>query len=150
MSMKLSSHDICATTPMINTPSTSTNDCSANDSPHGTHGAVAVSALAMGWCHGAGASIAPAALALLFTAGLAGGSAFALIPDLCREPQEQARANGAVAQMGNLGSSFGPPLMAALMPPWGMTGVVMPTLVFAVAGILLASWAATHLRGRKR
>jgi MFS transporter, AAHS family, 3-hydroxyphenylpropionic acid transporter len=113
-------------------------------------GAVAVSALAMGWCHGAGASIAPAALALLFTAGLAGGSAFALIPDLCREPQEQARANGAVAQMGNLGSSFGPPLMAALMPPWGMTGVVMPTLVFAVAGILLASWAATHLRGRKR
>jgi nitrate/nitrite transporter NarK len=104
----------------------------------------------MGWCHGAGASIAPAALALLFTAGLAGGSAFALIPDLCREPQEQARANGAVAQMGNLGSSFGPPLMAALMPPWGMSGVVMPALVFAMAGILLASWAATQHRGRKR
>jgi AAHS family 3-hydroxyphenylpropionic acid transporter len=113
-------------------------------------GAVIVSALAMGWCHGAGAGIAPAALALLFTAGLAGGSAFALIPFLCREPREQARANGAVAQMGNLGSSFGPPLMAALMAPWGMTGVVMPALVFAVAGILLARWAATHHRGRTR
>ena len=113
-------------------------------------GAVVVSALAMGWCHGAGTSIAPAALALLFTAGLAGGSAFALIPYLCREPQEQARANGALAQMGNLGSSGGPPLMAALMLPWGMTGVVMPALVFALAGILLASWAATHHRGRKR
>jgi len=113
-------------------------------------GAVAVSALGMGWCHRTGDGIAPAALALLLSAGLAGGSAFALIPFLCRERQEQARANGAVAQMGNLGSSCGPPLMAALMLPWGMTGMVLPVMVFAVSGMLLAGWAATHHRRRRR
>ena len=111
-------------------------------------GAVAVSALVMGWRHGTGDSIAAAALALLLSAGLAGGSAFALIPYLCRKPEQQARANGAVAQMGNLGSSCGPPLLAALMLPWGMAGMVLPVLVFAVAGVSLASWAATHHRRR--
>ncbi len=115
----------------------------------GAFGAVAISALWMGWSHHAGASIAMAALALLFTSGLAGGATFALIPTLCRDSQAQARANGAVAQMGNLGSSSGPPLLAALMVPWGLAGIVLPVLVFALLGMGLATWAGRHHAGRR-
>lgn len=109
---------------------------------------VACAAVAMGWSHAAGHGIGPAALALLFSAGLAGGSAFALIPYLCHDSRTQARANGAVAQMGNLGSSCGPPLLAALSLPWGMAGLVVPALLFALLGVALVTWAARHHRRR--
>lgn len=109
-------------------------------------GVVAVCAMATLACQWAGLPVAAAALALLLSAGLAGGSAFALIPALNHEPPAQARANGAVAQMGNLGSSCGPPLMAALMLPLGLQGLVLQVVVFAVAGVLLARWAAGHQR----
>jgi MFS family permease len=110
----------------------------------GAFSAVAISALVLGWSHAAGTSIAAAALALMFTGGLSGGAAFALIPDLCKTSTLQARANGAVAQMGNLGSASGPPLLAALMVPFGLAGVVLPVVVFALFGLGLASWAARH------
>jgi MFS family permease len=116
----------------------------------GAFAAVGVSALWMGWSHAGGHSIAPAALALLFSAGLSGGAIFALIPYLCRDSRRQARAMGAVAQMGNLGSSSGPPLLAALMVPLGMSGLVLPVLVFALLGAGLATWAALHHAGRRR
>jgi len=112
--------------------------------------AVGVSAMLMGWSHGAGAGVAAAALALMFCAGLSGGAAFALVPALCRTSALQARANGAVAQMGNLGSSSGPPLLAALMVPLGMTGMVLPVLVFSLLGVGLAGWAARHHAARLR
>jgi len=109
---------------------------------------VGITALWLGWSHGSGLGIGPAATALLFSAGLAGGSAIALVPALCHDSQTQARANGAVAQMGNLGSSSGPPLLGALSVPWGMAGLVVPTLLFALLGAALASWAAQHHRRR--
>ena len=109
---------------------------------------VGAAALWMGWSHAAGNGIGPAALALLCSAGLAGGSAFALIPYLCHDSRTQARANGAVAQMGNLGSSCGPPLLGALSVPWGMAGLVAPAVVFALLGVALATWAARHHRRR--
>ncbi len=111
-------------------------------------GAVGISALLMGWGHAAGGGFSAAALALMFCGGLSGGSAFALIPALCRTSALQARANGAVAQMGNLGSSSGPPLLAALMAPFGFAGVVAPVLLFALTGVLLATWAARHHAAR--
>ena len=111
---------------------------------------VAISALWMGWSEATANSIVPAALLLLFAAGLAGGATFALIPALCRDSQRQARANGAVAQMGNLGSSSGPPLLAALMAPLGMTGLLAPVMALSLLGIGLAVWAALHQAGQQR
>jgi len=49
-----------------------------------------------------------AALLLMGVSGLAGGTAFALIPFLNKDAAQQARADGAVAQMGNLGATLGP------------------------------------------
>ena len=89
-----------------------------------------------------GFSIAPAALLLLFTSGLSGGSGYALIPYMSDESLVQARANGAVAQMGNLGSTIGPPLFAAFSTALGMAGLVLPVVAFSSLGLLLAAWAA--------
>ena len=111
-------------------------------------GAVGISAVLMGWSHATGGSIAAAALALMFCGGVSGGSAFALIPALCRTSALQARANGAAAQLGNLGSSSGPPLLAAAMVPFGLSGVVVPVLLFALLGVALATWAARHHAAR--
>jgi nitrate/nitrite transporter NarK len=74
------------------------------------------------------------ALLLSYTVGLAGGSSFALIPYLSREPAVQARATGAVAQMGNLGSTLGPPTFALMISTFGGLGLVLPVLCFALLG----------------
>jgi nitrate/nitrite transporter NarK len=79
-------------------------------------------------------SITLVALLLSYTVGLAGGSSFALIPYLSREPAVQARATGAVAQMGNLGSTLGPPLFALTISVFGGLGLVLPVLCFSLLG----------------
>ena len=91
-----------------------------------------------------GFGIAPAALILMFLAGSSGGAAFSLIPYLCGENQIHARASGAVAPMGNLGSTLRPPLFAALMAPPGMLRLALPVVFLALPGIGLATWK-THL-----
>lgn len=110
-------------------------------------GAVGASAIALWLASGVGFSIAPFAMALMFMAGLAGGSAFALIPYLSHEPLVQSRANGAVAQMGNLGSTLGPPLFAALIAQLGMAGLALSVVVFAGLGIGLATVGARQHTG---
>ena len=85
---------------------------------------------------------APVALLLMYLAGLAGGAAFSLIPYLSHESLVQSRANGAVAQMGNLGATLGPPLFAALLAAWGVAGLTVPVVALALLGIAVASWGA--------
>ncbi|MFZ2220319.1 MAG: MFS transporter [Rhodoferax sp.] len=85
---------------------------------------------------------APAALLLMYLAGLSGGAAFSLIPYLSHESLVQSRANGAVAQMGNLGATLGPPLFAALLAAWGVAGLTVPVVALALLGIAVASWGA--------
>ena len=101
---------------------------------------VAVAGPALGLCLWASVAIAPVALVLMLVVGLAGGSSFALIPYLSNAPPVQARATGAVAQMGNLGSTLGPPVFATAIAGLGGLGLVLPVLVFALLGWSLASW----------
>ena len=101
---------------------------------------VAVAGLALGLCLWFGVPIAPVALVLMLVVGLAGGSSFALIPYLSDAPPVQARATGAVAQMGNLGSTLGPPVFASAIAGLGGLGLVLPLLVFALLGWGLATW----------
>jgi AAHS family 3-hydroxyphenylpropionic acid transporter len=101
---------------------------------------VAVAGLALGLCLWQGIAIAPVALLLMALVGLAGGSAFALVPYLSDTQPVQARATGAVAQMGNLGSTLGPPVFAYAIASIGPLGLVLPLLVFALAGLSLATW----------
>ena len=52
----------------------------------------------------------------------------------------QARATGAVAQLGNLGSTLGPPVFAYAIAGLGPVGLVLPLGVFALLGLSLATW----------
>lgn len=110
------------------------------------HAGVALAGVAVWLCFQAGVAIAPAALVLMFLGGMSGGAGYALIPYLSDEKLLQGRANGAVAQMGNLGSTSGPPLLAALMTPWGFTGMALPVVAFAALGIALATWGGKRHR----
>ncbi len=84
-----------------------------------------------------------------FAAGLAGGAGYALIPFLSNDSLLQARANGAVAQMGNLGSTLGPPMFAALMAHLGLPGMILPVVCFALLGVGLASWGLRYRARRE-
>ncbi len=99
---------------------------------------VALSALAMWGGKSSGLGIGPAAIALLYLAGLAGGSAYALIPFLNRSASSQARANGAIVQLGNLGSTLGPPIFAQLISIWGIKGLALPVVLLALSGLGVA------------
>lgn len=54
-----------------------------------------------------------ACLTLATTLGLIQGASFAAVPQLNDTPETQAQANGAMAQMGNLGNTLGTPVMVA-------------------------------------
>lgn len=106
--------------------------------------AVAIVALATGAFLLAGWWLPPVALLLMFCAGVAGGSSFALIPYLNDQSALQARANGAVAQLGNLGSTLGPPTFALAVSVWGGPGLASAAAVCACVGTGLALWGKRH------
>ncbi|MDR7305243.1 MFS transporter [Rhodoferax saidenbachensis] len=106
--------------------------------------AVAAVALAAGVSLLAGWWLPPVALLLMFSAGVAGGSAFALIPYLNDQSALQARANGAVAQLGNLGSTLGPPTFALAVSIWGGPGLACVAVLCACVGTGLALWGKRH------
>lgn len=56
-----------------------------------------------------------ACLMLAGAMGLIQGSSFAAVPQLNTRPAAQAQANGAMAQMGNIGNTLGTPVMAAAL-----------------------------------
>ncbi|MCL3881157.1 MFS transporter [Marivita sp. GX14005] len=77
--------------------------------------AAALGTLALGFT-------ATTVLALFAAMAFVQGSGFALVPQLNPDPNARALANGAMAQMGNLGNLTGTPLLIALYtgaPVWG-------------------------------
>lgn len=83
-------------------------------------------------------SAAPA-IALFAVLGLVQGASFAAIPQLNDTAETRALANGALAQMGNLGNMLGTPLMLAVL---GLAGA--PGLTAVVAACYGAA-VLTHL-----
>lgn len=88
--------------------------------------------------------VAPAVGALVLAAalGLAQGAHFAAIPQLNAEPADRAAATGAIAQMGNLGTTTGTPILAAVLVQagaWGITAFVLP---LCLGGIVMHRWQA--------
>ena len=79
------------------------------------------------------------AVLLVGALGLVQGANFAAIPALNPEPEAQARANGAVAQMGNLGNTLGTPLLLAATGAFGLAGLA------GFAATCFAAGAAAHL-----
>jgi predicted MFS family arabinose efflux permease len=84
-------------------------------------------------------------IALAMVLGLVQGASFAAIPQLNTTPQAQAQANGALAQMGNVGTTSGTPLLALLIGAAGINGF----LIFAVALFMAGFCIHTALAWRR-
>ncbi len=97
-------------------------------------GALATLLLWAGWGHGDLALIA--AFLLSGAMGIVQGASFAAIPQLNPSAEDRARASGAVAQLGNVGTTTGTPLLAMMIGGLGPLGVVVFCLPLCLAGIL--------------
>ncbi len=80
-----------------------------------------------------------ACLSLAAAMGLIQGASFAAVPQLNATAATQTQANGAMAQMGNLGNTLGTPVMAAALVGWGY--ISLPVL----AGAAFAIGLMVHL-----
>ncbi|MCZ8151478.1 MAG: MFS transporter, partial [Rhodobacteraceae bacterium] len=96
-----------------------------------------------GW--GAGDLALIAAFLLAGAMGIVQGASFAAIPQLNHGAEDRARASGAVAQLGNLGTTTGTPLLALMLGAMGPMGLIAFCLPLCLAGI-----AAHALQGRRR
>ncbi|ROU04143.1 MFS transporter [Histidinibacterium lentulum] len=74
------------------------------------------------------------ALCLIVVIGIVPGGAFAAVPALNQSRADRARANGAMAQLGNVGTGVSVPLMAATLGA-GLTGPVAVAAVLSALGL---------------
>lgn len=76
-----------------------------------------------------------ACLVLAGALGLVQGASFAVVPQLNDNAVTQAQANGAIAQMGNVGNTLGTPILAAVLAIAGYGGMIgLAAIVFALGG----------------
>jgi MFS transporter, DHA1 family, inner membrane transport protein len=74
--------------------------------------------------------------------GIAQGASFAAIPQLNPAPQDRALAAGAIAQLGNRGTTTGTPMLALILTHSGITGMALFLICFSALGIALHHWQA--------
>ena len=92
-----------------------------------------------------GIGVPAVALVLMFVGGMSGGASFALIPYLSHDKWFQVRANGALAQLANVGSTMGPPLFAGAVSGFGVQGLAFPLMCFALLGVGVVVCAVRYL-----
>ena len=83
------------------------------------------------------------AVAIFIAMGLLQSAGFALVPELNKDPKDQALAMGGIAQMGNLGTMSGTPILLFLISLTG-TGAIP---IFLVA--IFTCGLATHVVARQ-
>jgi hypothetical protein len=74
--------------------------------------------------------------------GIVQGASFAALAQLNPAPEDRARASGAIAQLGNLGTTTGTPLLAVILTGAGATGLMLFLVGFFVLGIAIHSLQA--------
>ncbi len=90
--------------------------------------------------------VAPLSCIALFAAlGLVQGASFAAIPQLNPAVADQALANGALAQAGNIGNACGTPLVLATLGAGGLAAMVA-----LVVGCYVAGLCAHAVQARRR
>ena len=104
--------------------------------------AVIVAALGLWATWGQGASTSVFACMVAASMGVVQGASFASIPQLNALPADRARAAGAIAQLGNLGTTTGTPALAFLLMQFGVSGMAVFLIAFSSLGILLHHWQA--------
>lgn len=108
-------------------------------------GILAVLGLWLVW--GSGAAEAAAALLLAAALGIVQGSSFAALAQLNPGTDDRARAAGAIAQLGNLGTTTGTPLLALILSHAGVNGLTLFVAGFCALGLAIH---ALQARRRKR
>lgn len=79
------------------------------------------------------------AICAMFATGLTAGANFAAVPEFNHTPEDQSRANGAMAQIGNIGTFCGTPIYALVAGSlWGIAGV---SIAICIAGVVFAGLA---------
>lgn len=99
--------------------------------------AAIVAALGLWAVWGAGPWQAGFACLLSAAMGIVQGASFASIPQLNPKLADRALAAGAIAQLGNLGTTAGTPLLALILPLAGAGGLAVFLIGFAALGIVL-------------
>lgn len=98
--------------------------------------AVAIPGFLLLWLFwGQGAGMVAGGFLLSAALGIVQGASFAAIPELNATPENRAAAAGAVAQLGNLGTTTGTPVLAALLASAGPTGLALAAVTLCAVGI---------------
>jgi len=98
--------------------------------------AVAIPGFLLLWAlWGSGAGMVAGGFLLSGALGIVQGASFAAIPELNARAEDRARAAGAVAQLGNLGTTTGTPVLAALLAATGPAGLAGAAVVLSLLGI---------------
>ena len=101
---------------------------------------VVVAAIGLWASWGSGAPEAGFAVLLACGMGVVQGASFAAIPQLNASLDHRARAAGAIAQLGNVGTTLGTPLLVLILARTGAGGLAVFLMAFAVLGIVLHQW----------
>ncbi|GAB1363482.1 hypothetical protein MASR1M32_27180 [Rhodobacter sp.] len=74
--------------------------------------------------------------------GIVQGASFASIPELNASADDRVRAAGAIAQLGNLGTTTGTPILAALLANAGPGAMALIAVAFCTFGVAVHGWQA--------
>lgn len=86
-------------------------------------------------------------LALAAALGLVQGASFAAVPQLNEAANDCAAAYGSMAQTGNIGNTFGTPMLAAIIASFGHTGAMLAVGALFFLGLITHLWLG-HRRQR--
>ena len=81
-----------------------------------------------------------ACLAWAASVGLVQGATFAAVPQMAEDAADQAKANGALAQMGNLGNTLGTPLLVIVIGFGGYPAMIWTTIILFAMGFASNLW----------
>jgi DHA1 family inner membrane transport protein len=107
-------------------------------------GIVAALALRMFW--GTGAAEAAAAMALAAAVGIVQGASFAALAQLNPRAEDRAYGAGAIAQLGNLGTTIGTPILAVILTKTGANGLCVFLVGFFALGYAIHAYQARRRR----
>jgi predicted MFS family arabinose efflux permease len=91
---------------------------------------------------GAGVFSLVSVMAISGALGLVQGGSFAAISELNGDGSARAEAAGAIAQLGNVGTTLGTPLLLLMTDLWGLSALLWFGLPLCVGGILTHAWLA--------
>ncbi len=89
---------------------------------------------------GGGVASLVSVMAISGALGLVQGGSFAAISELNQDGSARAEAAGAIAQLGNVGTTLGTPVLLRMTDLWGLPALLWFGLPLCFGGILIHAW----------